>query len=227
VVRNPWGRSISLFPKIVESLEHQEARKNLAEGKRAPVYDFSGFQIAWPLMVLYGVLLLNTIALVSSFIGGALSGRLMASQGKAEDVKTGMYLAGAVGVPLIIMGGYLLGRWIGTRCSRRGVIVVLLVVLGNAVISTAIEHSFPMGDTEVPILSRETSVVRHTISACVLLLVLLIGYWYGRKYRLAKYLHYLLSVLPVETRDVVVELAFDEAQKVASAAGRAHISATR
>jgi hypothetical protein len=29
-----------------------------------------------------------------------------------------------------------------------------------------------------------------------------------------KYLHYLLGVLPSETRDAVVDLAFEEAQKV-------------
>jgi hypothetical protein len=55
----------------------------------------------------------------------------------------------------------------------------------------------------------------------------LIGYWRGRKYRLAAYLHYLLGVLPAETRDTVVELAFDEARKVASSGRRARISATR
>ena len=42
----------------------------------------------------------------------------------------------------------------------------------------------------------------------------LIGYWRGRKYRLSRYLHYLLDVLPAETRDTVIDLAFDEARKI-------------
>ena len=46
----------------------------------------------------------------------------------------------------------------------------------------------------------------------------LIGYWRGKRQSLSKYLHYLLSVLPPQTRDTVVELAFDEAQKVSAAA---------
>jgi hypothetical protein len=45
----------------------------------------------------------------------------------------------------------------------------------------------------------------------------LLGYWRGQKYRLSKYLHYLLDVLPAETRDTVIGLAFDEAQKIVSA----------
>jgi len=51
----------------------------------------------------------------------------------------------------------------------------------------------------------------------VLMVPALLGYWRGRKLRLSKYLYYLLGVLPKETRDAVVELAFDEAQKISKA----------
>jgi hypothetical protein len=60
----------------------------------------------------------------------------------------------------------------------------------------------------------------------MLLVAGLLGYWRGQKYRLSKYLHYLLGVLPAETRDAVIELAFEEAQKAPAATGRARISAT-
>jgi hypothetical protein len=36
---------------------------------------------------------------------------------------------------------------------------------------------------------------------------------------LSKYLDYLLSVLPSQTRDTVVELAYEEAQKVSASVG--------
>src|SRR4029077_6742618 len=45
----------------------------------------------------------------------------------------------------------------------------------------------------------------------------LIGYWRGQRQRLSKYLNYLLSVLPPQTRDTVVDLAYGEAQKVVPA----------
>lgn len=64
-----------------------------------------------------------------------------------------------------------------------------------------------------PLLSR---IVPITL---IFLVPGLLGYWRGRKYRLSKYLHYLLGVLPEETRDTVIDLAFDEAQKVAATAG--------
>jgi len=52
---------ITAFPKIGEFLERQEGRKSLAAGKRAPIYDFRGFQIAWPLMIVYGTIVLWSV----------------------------------------------------------------------------------------------------------------------------------------------------------------------
>lgn len=58
------GLPILTFPKLLEVLEQQKGRENLAAGKRSPIYDFSGFQIAWPLMALYGWLLLFAVDIV-------------------------------------------------------------------------------------------------------------------------------------------------------------------
>jgi hypothetical protein len=224
------GVPILTFPKIAEFLEQERSRKNLVAGKRTPVYDFRGFQIAWPLMVLYGVLLLAAIDAISSVVGGFLAAGVMISQDRQEDAITAMYVGVVMATPPIIVGAYLVGRWIGTRCSRRGVIVVLLVVLAYTVLQFVLEQSYLLiasDDDDVARFTRETLVVRLVAGACLSVLVLLIGYWRGRKARLSKYLYYLLGVLPAETRDTVVELAFDEAQKVASAAGRARISTTQ
>jgi len=42
----------------------------------------------------------------------------------------------------------------------------------------------------------------------------LFGYWRGHRHKLSAYLYYLVRVLPAETRETVVELTFEEAQKV-------------
>jgi uncharacterized membrane protein YpjA len=181
-------------------------------------------------MVLYGVLLLTAIDAISSFVAGLLAAGFMFSQDAQQDVITGMYLGLVLATPFVIVGAYLVGRWIGTRCSHRGVIVVLLVVLGYTVLQFVLEQSYLLlatDDDDVARFTRETLVLRLIVAACLSVLLLLIGYWRGRKGRLSKYLHYLLGALPAETRDTVVELAFDEAQKVASAAGRARISTTQ
>src|SRR6516164_9841843 len=59
------GLPILSFPKLLEVLEQREGRKNLTDRKRTPIYTFSGFQIAWPLMALYGWILLATVDAIS------------------------------------------------------------------------------------------------------------------------------------------------------------------
>jgi hypothetical protein len=62
-------------------------------------------------------------------------------------------------------------------------------------------------------------LMRITKTAFIIVVPGLIGYWRGQRQRLSKYLDYLLSVLPQQTRDTVVDLAFEEAQKVAATVG--------
>jgi hypothetical protein len=134
------GAPILTFPKIAEFLEQERSRKNLVAGQRTPVYDFRGFQIAWPLMVLYGVLLLAAIDAISSVVGGMLAAGVMISQDRQEDAITAMYVGLVMATPFMIVGAYLVGRWIGTRCSRRGVMVVLLVVLAYSLLNNHIYY---------------------------------------------------------------------------------------
>ena len=69
----------------------------------------------------------------------------------------------------------------------------------------------------------EPAYILSRIAKIILFILVpgLLGYWRGQKFRLSKYLHYLLGVLPTETRDLVIDLAFEEAQKSASTAGSA------
>jgi hypothetical protein len=220
---------ITAFPKIAEFLERQEGRKNVAAGKGTPVYDFREFQIAWPLMVLYGCLILTGVSTVVAGLTGAAGIAEALSYGITEtsliqqyfEENVALWLLGfsadfLVGLPVM----YFLGRWIGTRCAYRGVVAVVLIVSLMFGIGTAII----LLDPEPKVLPKEWRHLLTILNFAQIPFYLgfgLIGYWRGGKLRLSKYLHYLLDVLPSETRDTVVELAFDEARK---AAGRARIS---
>jgi hypothetical protein len=213
---------ITAFPKIGEFLEQQDGRRKLTAGKRTPIYDFRGFQIRWSLMTLYGVLVLFAVDLVVSSISGMAAGAIIRySGGDMEDQDILEYSTiwlFTIILPASMTGAYFVGRWIGTRCSWSGSIVVFFVIFLD--VSLEIGVNWLLRGGHDPIL-----LFLNLLRLPFVLCVALIGYSRGRNYRLSKYLHYLLSVLPVETRDAVVELAFDEAQKVA--AGRAHISGTR
>jgi hypothetical protein len=204
------GLPILAFPKVLEALEQREGRENFAAGNESPIYDFSGFQLAWPLMALSGCLLLISVDLISTtptvFIDDYVAHTF-------ADINKSMRSAYRLGLilltnwPVMIFCAYLVGRWIGSRCSRRGIIAVLL-----AISSTAIMLTFDLLSPDEDEL-EPSEMVLDLLRFPFLICAGLIGYWRGQKYRLSKYLHYLLDVLPAETRDAFIDLAFEEAQK--------------
>jgi len=215
------GTPIAASKEIAELIERREGKRALAAGKRIPIYDFRGFQIAWPLMVVFGPPLIwgplsavvgLTVILVSAILEDA----------KFEDIFQVLF------VPIIFMqvlAAYFVGRWIGTRCSRNGVMTMFLVALLSAAGLLALDVAVLPHDVYVKVFHVEPQVLLTLLErlAAITLSFLvggLLGYWRGRKYRLPAYLHYLLGILPEEDADAVVELAFDAAQKVASTAGR-------
>src|SRR5262249_35408669 len=117
------GPVILSFPKVAEFLEQQESKKRLAGGIPKPVYDFRGFQIAWPLMVLYGTVMLMSLALVVSSIAGMM---VVSVGGSYQGDKAPAATAAESLLNLIItfFGAYLVGRWIGARASRMGVVTM-------------------------------------------------------------------------------------------------------
>ncbi|MFI4988556.1 MAG: hypothetical protein ACHQF3_14055 [Alphaproteobacteria bacterium] len=129
-----------------------------------------------------------------------------------------------IALPVGLISGYVLGRWIGARCSRYGIATVILVAALGVAISRAFDFALvPSVDFEA-IFGQPKSAVEFLflISAGFLIYSIcgLIGYWRGRQRRLARYLRYLLSILPVDTRDVLVNMAYEEAQRTIAATAR-------
>jgi hypothetical protein len=213
---------IMSFPKVAEFLERAESRKSLAAGKSAPVYDFRGFQIAWPLMVVYGTIVLLSVGHAFGFAAGFL----MAAGSESEEFfRAALQGLTKLATIFIALASYFVGRWIGTRCARQGILTMFLVVLFS-VVGFVLSDVVTMPDEAYKAtfggerLSYSFILLRIALLTSILLGPGLLGYWRGRKFRLSKYLDYLLGVLPAETRDTVVDLAFGEAQKVASAMKR-------
>jgi len=209
---------IMSFPKVAEFLEREESRKSLAAGKKAPLYDFRGFQIGWPLMVVYGTIVLWGILQATSGTVGLLLSIL-----SPEDVEEPpIYAVQAPTLIIEVVGSYFVGRWIGTRCSRQGIVTMFLVAFFAAVGTVLIDVVLTPDELYKSAFRRERLsyafiLVRIAMITLIMFVSGLVGYSRGRKFRLSKYLHYLLTVLPIETRDAVVDLAFGEAQKIASA----------
>jgi hypothetical protein len=118
--------------------------------------------------------------------------------------------------PLKLFAGFLVGRWIGMR-SRSGswalmlavaIIGALLLPLAMGIIATtwggAPGNRYPVA-----------TVAALSISSAEFALAGIVGVWRGHSRRLAGYMEYLLSVLPPESRETLVYLAYEEAKRVA------------
>jgi hypothetical protein len=214
------GLSMAAFPKVAEFLETREGRKSIAGGTRGRIYDFRGFQIAWLLMAAYGTVVLwgviEAFAYIIGFSFGVATGQRVADARALQGL-------GIATLAVEIVAAYFVGRWIGSRTSRLGIVAMLLVAPLFAVANIA---------TDVFALPRELYTAtfgsepraffgilkRFSIISLIVMVPGIIGYWRGKRQSLSKYLYYLLRVLPSQTQDTVVELAFEEAQKVSAAA---------
>ena len=209
---------------MAEFLEQQESKKRLAVGRRKPVYDFRGFQIAWPLMVVYGTVVLSCLVQASSGIAGIMV-RVAGGSFEGENAQAANSALALLNVLMTTFGAYLVGRWIGARASRLGIVTILLIApLTAAIWIGADVFLFAPGKKYTDMFGLEGLTffgILERFTAISLFIVVpgLIGYWRGQRQRLSKYLDYLLNVLPRQDRDTVVELAYGEAQKVAAAVG--------
>lgn len=218
------GIPMLVFPKVAEFLEQQQGKKGIAAGKRTPVYDFAGFQVAWPLMVVYGTIVLWSVGQATAGILGLLFAAVTAVDAEVAVKSAVMWTVPAT--LMTVVGSYFVGRWVGSRISRRGIVTVLLIALLTAAAAVGIDVLFLSDKAYRDAYGSERLVLfdvlrRVTLISFIVMPGLLIGYWRGHKQKLSKYLHYLLGVLPPETRDTVVELAFEEAKKVPAATGPA------
>jgi hypothetical protein len=201
------GVPMLTFSKFLDALEQREGRKNLAAGKPAPIYDFNGYQIAWPLMALYGSLML-LLACMAIVFAVTLTGYTFFQVDLTEAAQSRDWALLNVIVSVVL--AYFVGRWIGTRCSSKGTVAILLAVFLSTVISLIGDKLVPDDPGDFPSWLSDLIAFPLSIFAGV------IGYRRGRKYRLSRYLHYLLSVISPETRDSLIDLAFGEVQKIGS-----------
>lgn len=220
--------------KITELLERREARMSLSPNYSTAVHSFRGFTIWWPLTIAYGALIVFAIAEFASGLTGLLAGGLSAvltGETKMEALASKMpivvgIIAIFVAIPIQMVGGYMFGRWAGMRSDRNGIVVVLVSAALGAIAMRALDYVLSP-ESYFQILFGRTKAVELILWQTVATFALfalpgLLGYWRGQKLRPFKYMQYLLGILPHQTRELLVEMAFDEAQKI----GTKHASVT-
>jgi hypothetical protein len=213
---------IATFTKVTDFLEQRESKKRLAVGRRHPVYDFHGFQIEWPLMTVYGTIWLVVLLEAAGFVAGFIVGAVKTPTDSESASK--FAVLGSLQTIVLTFAAYAVGRWIGTRMSRLGIVTMLLIAVFAPLVAVGLDVAVLSDETYRKFAGTERGAIFETskqIAFTSLIIVVpgLIGFWFGQRRRLSKYLDYLLNVLPPHDRDLVVDLAYGEAQRVAAAVG--------
>lgn len=142
------------------------------------------------------------------------------------EAESGVAVATGVAISYIIVPVilYFLGSWIGSRCNRLGVFVVIAVVILSGYINMALPFLLT-SETHFETLhngEEKSFVLFLTIALSRLSLDLwqalfgLVGFWHGRRRQMSSYLRYLLSHLSSTDREAMIDMAYDAVKEKSS-----------
>ena len=198
------------IPAVHQMLQQSGSRLSLSARRRG-VVSLHGYTMPVVMLALYGIL----ITLSGSEVMGFLAGFAVRAAGVAKE--TFVYIVALTIIPQMIVA-YFVGKWIGVRSESKGLFAILAVAffvpfIGLVIVLFRPDHGkllFPSKPTIADFLIRLlVGAVKYGVPA-------VFGYWRGRVIQLSRYYVYLLRALPEESRDALVNLASDEAKRLAS-----------
>jgi hypothetical protein len=203
---------------LCEMLERTDAKRNLATTPEKSIYTFDGFAISWKLMIIYGSMVIAGMMQAFGLVGLLVGSLFFGPEVAASEPK----LTLAISLPLNLLGCFFVGRWIGTRCQNTGlgILVVLAVPFLGIMAAKIVDFALVSPEDFKRAYDQDKSFfvfLQHVLFATPMFWIpALLGFWRGHVIRLARYLRYLLSILPKDTREVLVNLAYEEAQNLAT-----------
>jgi hypothetical protein len=217
------GMLAAAIPTVHQLLQKSGSRLSLSARKRG-VVSLQGYTMPVVMLALYGILILWS----ASELMGALAGVAASAAGVTKENFSSILALAAI--PQMIVA-YFVGRWIGVRSQSKGLFAVLAVGFFAPFIDWLISH---FAGIEVPLGSKPEkfesprleffyycgAVLSYlTVITVKLTVPALLGYWRGRGIQLSRYLVYLLRALPQDSQNALVNLASDEAKRLASSSG--------
>lgn len=208
---------VGCVPFVREGLEKAGSRAPAAPSPS--VLSLGRFGVPAARVVLYGTLMLVAVMQAAGVIGMLVS----------SIINNRLDFDGSAFVPTLSLvvyltvypAAFLIGRWVGRRSARYGLLSVFLIALLGRTLTTAIDALLVPGDFEKILQtffgsgSMASNIAWQIISGTVLFSVVgALGYWRGRRQRLGSYLGYLLKNVPEPARLAIVDLAFEEADRV-------------
>ena len=175
------------------------------------------FWLPWEQLVVYGAFIFIAAIQVTGFIVGATVA-LLFGQPSFDNlvmalVPSALFTSGFT--------AFFIGRWIGTRVNRNGILTIILVVLLGRILAI-LGDFFMLGEAELGGPRTVSYFFQMMANGMALFLILtiislvfgLIGYRRGYQMRLFDYVWYLLGTLPTDTRDTIIDLIYEETKRL-------------
>lgn len=213
---------LGVLPIAHKALERR-SRKGAALFARSTVVSYANFKLPHPVVFVY--------AAIATFVGqqglsvvalGVMLWGLDEYRVNTPDIPVLPMLVPLLLVQVIV--AYLVARWVGVRSGRFGFLHIF-VAFGLVV---SVEHSvrFMMLATNnwsafygaKPTFAM--LIATWWSSLVMWWLIGAVGFLRGRYVRPARYANYLLRKLPAPTRSVVIDLLYDEVQRIRSSEAR-------
>jgi hypothetical protein len=205
-------------PHLFETLDRLNSRRR-PPSISGSAFSLRGYLKPWPIMSICGALTIVGLMQLLPVVG-LLPVVIVENTADSDlGVHGAMMAALSVAIPLAVVGAYLVGRWIGHRASRHGLIAVLIAGVVGAAAAQLIDIIFLSNDKFFEVYEMNKSgwffAVKIGVSSALYTIAALIGYLVGMRHRMARYIGYLISILPPTTAEVLVSMATDEANRIA------------
>jgi hypothetical protein len=195
IPRSLAGFSLLSFPYIHQRL----AGKRRIHFSHLPddVVPLQAYTLPWHIVLVYGVLIAFAIAGVSLFLVWLVG------------VATGFFVTRAIlilNLIILFVTFYHLGAWIGSRSARNPFLAAVGAVLGYAILELLVTLLL---NIDSPLRSLFGLVIFLSLS----LVAALIGALLGKRRRLINYIRFLLTPLPPQDRQTVVNNLYREVKQ--------------
>ncbi len=204
---------------IAELLERHDARRSLEPNRATAIHTLKGYELSWYALAAYGAIILVAVVQLAGGIVGLIMGLIAPSQ--QGFTQNELLAIAVISIPTQLAGGYFVGRWIGARSApRAGVAAIFTCAVAAALISRIIDFSI-MSHDDIQTAYGSVDAGRFLTLALITFVIFAVsaglGYWRGTARRQTTYMAYLLNVLPADTRETLVNLAYEEAEKAGGA----------
>jgi len=220
------GAVVVLHQWLDKMLEKREIAPNLTALPTGLVR-FEGFTLPWGRMTVYATLVLIGLFNLSAY-AATVAVRLTTAASQAHLVFGGWISqlatqpAGTVFAMsttlAIFLSPYLVGIWIGERCDRFGLLTVTTASLFAKAVDSSMSFFLIEPQTFEALFGRPKTldllIEQIALGSLAMILSGMLGFFMGRRTRLSKYLAYLLNRLPTNSRDVLIDMAYEEAQRI-------------